>query len=322
MPTARGFQGVAGIVKEVTLGTVVAVTTKLPLISESLSDQFAHIQNAALTGSATRGRAIQGARSAGGQLVCYWNYDVRQPLLEQFFGTWTDGDPDEDYYTMDATIDGKGLTIAIEKTVSVHEFAGVKVGAFTLSGSPSDGVRWTADVFAQSRSLTSVTNTTAVLAALAEAGDPMQFHDLTLRIGDQANDLASGDDVEMENFSLAIGRNMIQKQVNSTTLLEARENGFQDGTLTVQLPLYDSDQFLTWHASHTPLQASLIATFGTFTKYVNLPNILVTSANPVLSGPELVGYTVSFSVHNNAAGDNASTDMDFAEAIRIFELNS
>jgi hypothetical protein len=54
MPVARGFQGIAGVVKETTLGTVVAAATKLPLISESLTDQFQHIQNAALVGSATR----------------------------------------------------------------------------------------------------------------------------------------------------------------------------------------------------------------------------------------------------------------------------
>jgi hypothetical protein len=253
--------------------------------------------------------------------VAYWNYDVRQPLLEQFFGTWTDGDPNEDFYTMDDIIDGKGLTVAINKGVSVHEFAGVKVGSWTLSGSPADAVRWSADVFAQSRSLTSVTNTSAVLAALGEPGDPMQFHDLTLRIGDQANDLASGDDVDVENFSLQINRNMIQKQVNSTTLLEARENAFQDGTLTIQLPLYDSDQFITWHANHTPLQASLIFSAGGNTKYINLPQLLVVQANPVFSGPELVGYSVPLSLHHNLGGSNGNTDMP-EEAIRIFELNS
>jgi hypothetical protein len=318
MAVSRGFQGIAGVAKESTLGTAAAATAKLPLISETFSASNAHIQNAALVGAAARKRAIKGARSVPGAVTAYLTYDLQHPVLERFCGTFVD-DVGGDYYRMDDTTDGKGLTLAIDKQVSVHEFAGVKFSELVLSGSPADAVRVTATGMGTARSLTSVTNTAVTLAALDEPGDEIQYHELTLRIGDLANALASGDDVDVENFSLRINRQLIQKQVNSLTLLEARENGFQEGNLTIQLPLYDSNQFLTWHDTHTTLQATLTFTDGTSTKEVRLPQLLVVHALPQLSGPELVGYSVELSVHANADGANSQTGFDFPEAVRVFE---
>jgi hypothetical protein len=320
MPTGRGFQHIMGIKAETTLGTVVAVDKKVAYISDTLDQQYQHIQNQALLGTGAPKNSIQSTRQVGGSFQTYWTYALIDPLLKQFFGTHTVNASGDDHYAMDENIDGKGLTIAINKQVSVHEYAGFKLGEMTISGSPTDGVRLGFSGFGMARSLASATNTANVLAALAETSNEMQFHDLTLRIGDLADALAAGDNVQVSGFSLTINRSLKQDQVNSNTLLEALEDGFRTGSLSITLPRHTTDQFITWHTAHTVLQAELAFDNGTDPyKKIRLPQIQVVSAPIPTGGPGLLPATIMFSLHNNLDNANTQTGMTHDQEIRIVE---
>jgi hypothetical protein len=317
MATGRGFPAIMGIGAETTWGTVVAATAKLPFISETLVDGFNHIQNVALLGQAARARPLQGARESGGAVVGYWNYDLAQPLLTHFFGQHTVAVGD-DHYDMQDTIDDKGLTLAIDKQVSVHEFAGFKVSELQISGTPTDGVRWQATGVAKSRSLTSVTNTSVTLAALSEPGTPMVFHELVLRVGDLADALASGDNVEhLGGFTLTINRNLESAPINSQQLEEALENNFRDATLVLNVTRYDTDQWINWQTNHTTLQATLTFTRSSAYKIIQLPQLLVTSCPTNVGGPGMIPATINLSLHPNR--DNSNTFITADPEIYILE---
>jgi hypothetical protein len=323
MATARGFQQIMGLKAETTLGTAVAVNYKVPFVSDTFDQQFTHIQNAALVGSGAPLNSIQSVRHVPGGFTAYLTYDLIHPVLKHFFGNYTPvaGAGDE-RYVMQETLDGLGLTVAINKQVSVHEYAGFKVGEFTLTGTPADGIRYSVAGMATARSLSSVLNTSGVLAALAEPATSARFTDLTLRIGDLADALAAGDNTPVSGFSLSINRNLQQDEVNSNTLLEALESNFRQGTLTLNVPRYTTDQWKTWHDNHTVLQAELAFDNGTDPyKKVRLAQLQVVSAPTPTSGPGLLPITVTLSLHNNLNNANTQTGFTFDAEIEIVEEN-
>lgn len=321
MATGRGFPGILAIKAESTWGTVVAADTKLPFISEDLTETFAHLPNESLLGAGIRQRAYQGARAVQGGFVAYWTYALAQPLLKAFFGNHTVAASADDYYDMQETVDGVSLSVAIAKQVSVHEYAGFKVNQLTLSGSPTDAVRIAAAGFAKSRSLTSSTNTAGTLAALSDPANIIQYHHLVLRVGDLADALAGGDAISPASFELTLTRNLEPALVNSQTPLEALENNFREGMLTLEIPRYTADTFLNWHSSHTTLQADLIFTSGSLVKTIRLPQLLVVSAPANIGGPGLVPVTVTLSLQSNRDAANAQSGFTFTDEIRILEAD-
>lgn len=321
--TSRGFRSSLGIGLESTWGTAVEVDEKLAYISETFSQQFAHNANDALVGSGAALRSLQGTRDVPGGFVAYWTYGLAQSLLTHYFGVLTEEASANDHYDMQDEVDGTGLTVAIPKRVSVHEFAGFKPSELVISGTPTDGVRIAATGMARSRSLTSSTNTQSVLDALTPpaATAYMQYYHLVLRVADLADALASGDAVSLGSYTLNLNRNHEASLVNSQFILEPKENNKRLGSLVLDIPRYEADTFLSWHDNHTILQADLTFTSGALSKIIRLPQLLVVSAPPNVSGPGFVPLTITLSLHGNADNANANTGFTFAEEIRIFEAD-
>lgn len=320
MPTNRGFQTIMGVGLQNAWATAAAVSARIPYVSDSLEHQFNPIMNAALVGNAARGKSQQGAEVSGGSFTARLTYDVQQPVLEQFFGTFTDEtDPTEDHYDYDATVDDSGLTIAINRIVSIHEYIGFKTSTFTLQGSAGEAVTYTCEGMAKDRLISGTTNNAAALTALGDEAGHVVYHEMSLWIGDLANDLTSGDAFSPSQFSLTLNRNLQADEVNSQTLLEALENDFASGQLTFTLPRYDSNQFITWHEAHTSLQAILSFTDGSSTIAIHMPKLCVVT-NPVQqAGAGLAQLPITLDLYNNDDAANTSTDMTFTQHVRIFE---
>jgi Phage tail tube protein len=321
MATGRGFQSILAVKAESAWGTAVACDAKLPFISEDLTETFSHLPNEMLTGAGARARSFQGARAVQGGFVAYWTYALAQPVLKAFFGLHTVNASADDSYDMQETLDNDSMTVAIEKSVSVHEYAGFKINELMLSGSPTDGVRIAANGFAKSRSISSSTNTTNTLAALADPTNFVQFYNLVLRIGDTVDALAGGDAISVASFELSLTRNLEPALVNSQLPLEALENGRRESTLTLEIPRYTADTFLSWHASHTLLQCDMVFTSSALVKTIRMPQLTVVSVPANISGPGLVPLTVTLALANNLSNDNANTGFTFDPEIRILEAD-
>lgn len=308
MPISHGFETVAAVSDtEPTYGTAIEVTQKLPIISESYSEQFTQVLDNSLCGPATRSKPQQGTRMVDGDIDLHWRYLLQNLLLKQFFGTLATDTPvgGTNTYQLDAAIDGKHITFALDKTVSVHEWASLKTSELTITGNPTDGIRINASGFAHSLELSSVINTTVVLDALTASGDIMLFQDATLRIADLADAINSSDAIEISEFEITINRQLEAVEINSRERREPLENGFRESMLTITIPQYEADTFIDWHKAHECLQADLTITDGTNTYVINMPLMLVESHEEPITGPEFTVHEVTFTLHPDTGGLNA-----------------
>lgn len=306
-PVAHGYQSIMGVGTEVTPGTPVVVTQKVPFISESIKSQFNHVQDNSLCGPAARPKSQQGTLISEGGFELHFRYQLAQLILQHFFGSYLVDTPvvGTHTYSLDPSIDGDALTLAIEKVVSVWEHTGYKISELTISGSPTDGIMIEVDGFAVNTDLASVTNTSATLEALAGPGDFMLFQDMTLRIGDHADALTAADEIDISSFEININRNLEPTEVNSPNRLEALENDFRETTFEFSIPRYCANDFINFHTNHTCLQAELVFTDGTNTKTIRMPNLIITEFDADVSGPEFVELPISMTAHPDQAGANA-----------------
>ena len=323
MVVAKGYPSVTGMAPEVTLGTPVVATAKLPLISETLTSAFDQIPDVSLVGSATQDPPAQGVQRTEGGIVITKRMTAQDPLLTHFFGNFTQGltnDPgggspfDDDHYLIQDDLDGEGITLAMDKQVAVFEFTGFKGSTFSLTGTPADGIRVSLDGFATGVDLASAINTSVVLQALTNSDINIQFSDLELLIGDLTNPLASpGDKVKITDFTLELNRNLEALEVNEKTLEEAIEGSWRTSTFNFTIGRYDDTigtQFRTWHDNHTFVQALLTFTLGTNNYKLYLPKMLIANPGPAnLGGPGVVPLEIETTLHTNKDNTNTNTIM-------------
>lgn len=307
MPISHGFELILGIGDEVTFGVPVVATEKVPLRSEGLGEIFNQVQDESLCGPAARPQPQQGTRIVEGPIEFHMRYTLAQLLLEHFFGTYLVDTPSVGIhtYSLDPNIDGKSVTAALDKQVSVWEFAGFKPSEMTISASPTDGVIIELDGFAVSLDLTSAINTEVILEALTAPGDIILFQDATVRIGNLVDALDASDDVSISEFEISINRQLEATEVNSRERQEALENGFRETTFEITIPRYELNTFINFHKNHTQLQCTIDITDGTNTKSILIPKMLVMEYEAEVGGPEFTEHTVTFTCHPDSAADNA-----------------
>ena len=307
MPIAHGFSAIMGVGSETTLGTPVAATEKVCFISESLAEVINEVLDNSLCGSAARGLGQPGTREIAGGFTAPWRTGLEVIPLTKFFGQLQIDTPSvgKNTYVLDNSIDGDGYTVAIDKQVAVYEYAGYKGSTLTITGSPGDGIRWGVDGFGTSLSLTSVINTGATLAALAEEGDILLFQDATFRVADLADALQASDAVDISAFTIELNRNLSPVEVNDQNRTEALENGFRESTLSFTVPQYQSDYFVNAHRNHTSLQFDLVISAGGFVKTIQAPLMIVTGYTNNIGGPEFVTLEVTCQLIPDPSGSNA-----------------
>lgn len=316
MTDSRGFQGICGLGAESPWGTAVVATQLFPFLSEGITDAFEQIPNDANLGLAALRPPSQGVERATGTLAGIWRYVDSDLLLQHFFGDLTAGT-----YSMQDTIDDTGLTVAIEKGVSVWEFAGYKVGQLVIAGQAGGYMQVQTTGQASTLDLSSIINTSGVLSGLSISGNNILFQEIDFRIADQADALGAGDALNISSLTVTMSRNQTEAVVNQQTILEPMENGHRDVTLQFTLPRYQSNSLITLHRAQTPVQARLYWTDGSKSKEILLPNGLITSVSPNIGGPGLVPVQVSVTWYGNQ-GDNAlNSPYDMSAITAELELN-
>lgn len=307
MAVTHGFQSILGVGSEVTFGTPVVATQRVCYIEESLDETFTEILDNALCGTAARMIGQQGTGIVEGGFSYPWRAETGDLVLSRFFGTYTVDSPSvgRNTFSLDPSIDGDGLTVAIDKTVDVFEFAGYKTSMLTITGNPSDGIIIASEGFAQSLNPDSVINDTAVLEALPEKGNLILFQDLTFRIADLADALQASDAIDVSEMSIEINRNLEPIEVNSRRRTEALENAFRESMLTFTIPQMQDMYFIDAHRNHTPLQADMVIVNGANVKTIRLPLLIVTDYSANISGPEFVPVEVTCQIIPDPDGLNA-----------------
>lgn len=249
--------------------------------------------------------------------------------FEEFDAAWTDvatknlnarwyASNFADLYPLATKLDGLGLTVAFDKTdAGIFEFNGCKVSGLTLRGSPADGCILEASVIGKQRNATP-TNTAAILAGLLNTDPSVQFTDLNFRIGDQADPLAAGDEVQISAYELRLGWDLDQINASGGRFIIEPLNTLRTVEFQFTVPRFTSQQYHTWQNAGTKLQARLAFTNGSRSITILLPNLLLQpSVGAQVQGPQPMTVQVRATAYQN----DSNSVMRVEDELEIALLN-
>lgn len=296
MVTAVGYLTRTGVGKETTYGTAVNATQLVPTLQLNIDDVHGHLLDNSLVGSNFQITPELGMVDMPFTWSCNARYTLSNLLLENFFGTLASL-----RYSLLGSTEGKGLTIASDHVVSVHEARGCKLTQLVMTWGP-DGVVYSGAGFAQTLVRTGTENTAAELAALINVDKRLKMApDLTVRLGIATTALTSGNDLtKVSGGVLTLNRQMVATHVAGTRAhLEPIEDNFLTGTLALTLGRYDTDQYKTWQEAGTILAARLFfdAEASTRAQEWLLPGLTIINAPNPITGPGLLPQTIDMMVN-------------------------
>lgn len=316
MSEGLGWQCIMGIKKEATYGTAVACDKVLPFITEGIGEDIGFSKDESIgLGVAGANSYLRGTKEYNGDLVCNGRYGDTDYLLAAGMGAV--GTPAQvdtsDFYTNDYTLNSRvntSWTMAIDKSVAVHEYAGCKVDKIVIAGTPGGPCTITYTLSARSMVNDSSTNTSGTLGALTPLNAPViMFEDSCnlvastgyVRIGDCSDALASGDELEISSFELTLENNLrTGKFANCGIIDEPLREALRTVTLKVGMVKYTSDQYRTWLLANTSLQADILfydQVAGEDEPYkfqIKVGNMQVTEYPTPVEGQGVIEPTVTF----------------------------
>ncbi len=287
--SAKGFATKIAVGKETVWGTPVVVSQKIPVTSEGLSKEFQRVSDNIL-GSDGIQRAESTQESTSGSLELEMTYTGLDEILEIAMGskagTGTSTDPYR--FTLTEDID-KSLTVAIDKQVSVHEFAGAKINQMTIQGSSGDTLKISLDILAKKKNRgTSATNTALDIDNASGYGNRIIFSDCSLSIG--------GNPVIFASFNLQLNNNLTAIFENKRQPVEISRNGKREVSLTIELSRYTSDTFNDYFDLEAEVPVIITATDGTSNFEINIPRTKVIKTSDSVGGAEMIKQTIEFTV--------------------------
>lgn len=304
--SVSGFQTRIGVGLESTWKTGVAPTEIISFKTEGMKKEIARIQNMILDGKASRLADNPGINNYNGPIPCELTYQDLDMLFALFMGANTVVSDDGTYYTrtlsyLDKSV--KSATIVVDKILKGWDFLGSKINKFELSTSASDGsVDVTFEVI--SGVLQRSTTYQATVQGFSLTGAPkVMFDDLTLRIGDQADALGSGDDVKPTSLSISGDRKLSVSHVNDRDPLEAMEDDDRpEFTFKFGLDRYEDDTFPDFGDADTKLQATVDFVSGSYQFLFEIPEFKITSPPPInVSGAGKIPVEVEAVAYRNSS---------------------
>jgi len=199
-------------------------------------------------------------------------------------------------------LEGLGLTYAEDKGgPGVFEFGGAKIASWELTGTPTEGLTFTATMAAKERSAAPV-NTAAGLDALSVIRTKLPFTDLVAWIGDQADVLVTGDAVSITSFRLSVNHDLDSVNTNGGRTVIEPLNSQRTVELELVMPRFSTAQFHTWQKARTPLQVRLHFNGTTQFLTINLAHfILEPEVDAGIQGPGPLQITVRGKAKRNTA---------------------
>jgi|GEM_PF-2123425 len=332
MTIGKGFASRLALGVESTYGTPVAITELIPFTSESVNKLTEAIESKYLDGSAARKNIVNGAISVDGDFSGELVYDeiagdiigIERLLKGALGDSARDAGNGLNKYYMATELDNH-YTLVFNKQVSAWEGASIKFGTLTLAGAMGeDGctfsignlrghtLRRTGDA--------GIINNIAAVTGLSPTNIPslIKLKDATFRVADQANALASGDQVCINSFELSVDNSISDPEystvcsghTDSDYALEAGRNGLRVCKFKITIPRYDADTFFDFQSADTALQADLKFALGSYEFNILLPYLKVTAPTAPIGGPEMITHEVEFDVLRNGGRNTYLTFQD------------
>jgi hypothetical protein len=313
MTIGKGFEGILGVKKEATWGTVVAVNEAIPFVSESFGREIEKHADEVLRGKAGAGASIAGNKTFPFTVPCKLTYEDLDLLIAIAMGAAGTPVINEDLYDNTYSL-AENLsyffTAAVYKGVSVWEYAGCKIDTMKISGEANKPLDIEFGGASKNLDLDSTTNTSAVLTALTteDAASKIMFSDLEFKIAAQASALAGESEKGIKSFELNLANNMALDQFDNTAklILEPQRNGFREIKLTFTVPRYEADTYLDWRDNDTALHAQLKFSSGNYLFDIHLPKIKVDKADAPVGGPGLIEQSIECTCFRDPGSVSAS----------------
>jgi len=289
MATAKGFAAKAAVGKETTWGTPVNVSQLIPFVSEGLSKEFGRASDNIL-GSEGIERAEITQINVSGPIELEATYTGLDEIFEIALGTKSGTGTSADPYIFSLAEDiNKSLTVAVDKQVSVHEFAGVKINQLTIQGSAGDTIKVSLDTIAKLKNRgTSATNTSADIDGASPFGGRILFSDFSCSAG--------GSPIGIAGFNLQLNNNLTAIFENKKETVEVSRNGKREVSLSIDIARYANDTFNDYFDLDAEIPIVLTATDGTNNFEINIPKAKVTKVGDPVGGAEIIKQTVEFTL--------------------------
>lgn len=262
-----------GIAQASTWGTAttLGVGHKVKLNSEGLSSNFDEIMDES-AGQPWPTDYDRGLEVVEGSMACDMRYQGQEVLM---MGLAMGSAPSPSLvtagvysHTLDLLPDLDGLfaTFAGDKSVSIHEYPGVKLTGFEIRGEAGQALQITFDAIADTLEIDSSVNTSVSFASVSFPtggdGHRVLMRQGVFRLNDQSGaTLGVSDEIEVSAFTLTCKRPHDRLHTNGTdATLEPAGSGMPDVTLRLEFPNYASDDFITDLQADTAKKASLAFT--------------------------------------------------------------
>mgnify|MGYP003564665610 CR=1 FL=1 len=291
----------------------------MPFTAEGMNQGFDHIEDESILGYAFKDTPAQGNRHVGGAFSMQLDAVSIEPLLEAAMGTHAAG-----VFSCDGTTNAKKLSVCTLDSVAAYQYANVYVKSLSIKGSA--GGKWSVEcdlvgVTAESRQ--------AVGSFPGSVTNPNQFMIFTncggtgyFRVGNHADALASGDNLEIDDFELNMECGFDEQFANSQTTLTPTfamtAPGF-DGSF--RIARHEDNTFLDFRDNDTALQAELyIYLNATNTIKIEIPNFKIDNN---LTDEEIIQQGVDMMIGRNGLGTSyTNSNMAFVSPVRITVVNS
>lgn len=278
----------------------VALTQKMRLVSESISESYDKLRSAALVGTAAEHEFVNGVCVISGEVVVELSYNDDE-ILEYCMGSVAGG-----VYTLTSPL-SKVFHMTIDKGgVLRYYYAGCKVNSFTISG---DGGGESPVTLSMNITVREVSTGSALFPALTAPNQPVMFRDLSYAyIGDQANALGAGDMIPVKSFEISCDHALQTDAKDSTSavyVLEPLNNGFRVVSIKLGLARYNTANNPTgsislWRSAGTRLQAQLSLVSGGDSFTINIPEAKITSGGDWnVGGPGMISSDVTLGCYRN-----------------------
>lgn len=343
MPTGIGYLGYCGMTEQSSHRSAIAASDKVPFISEGILEDIARIESDWLDGKSGRRGDEAGEISVTGPIEMVMVHDeldsgefvgVGLPIAAAM-GTATYSAGEGVNQITLAESPEESLTVAFEKTVSVHEQVGVQFKGFTITGSPGNDYRCTLDCMAYDYDMTP-TNVSSDLSSLPTDIPPRWlFGDTQFRMSTDFSDiLAAGDLVSISSFTLNYGAGMSDPEwatpLNSASdpygtearkSMKSERNDWRDITLEVTIPRYTANTWKTAHQADSPIQAWLqVSASGSRRAWIYFPYMKIMTISESIAGPGFIVENITLKcfrgeAYNAGAGNTVQVFTDTSTLI-------
>ncbi len=293
-------------------------------LKEKISYSREHLADDS-AGQAFHMMAEQGLITCGGDLTCYLRYQGLEVLLALAMGLA--GVPSllgtaayAHALRLKDMTDGLFGTLALYKGFSAHEYPGVKVDGFTISGEAGQPLSVAFHLTCDSLNVNGVSgvNTASSMAALSlpEPGGRALFRQGVFLMNDQAaGALSSLDAIAPSKFSLVFKRKLKGDHLagGQDRIAEPTAAGFPELSLELTFPSYTSDTYLHDLGSDTHKKMKLSFTGAEIESGRNqlfeilLPHLVITNAEAVVDKAGKIAHPVSFSLLGASAAPAGMT---------------